>query len=49
MGKRGQDDNDDEALWEKVVETAAPLKRGRNAAAPKPASTNCARTSAPTS
>jgi hypothetical protein len=38
MGKRGQDDNDDAALWEKVVETAAPLKRGRNAAAPpKPA------------
>jgi DNA-nicking Smr family endonuclease len=37
MGKRGQDDNDDAALWEKVVETAAPLKRGRNATAPKPA------------
>jgi DNA-nicking Smr family endonuclease len=37
MGKRGQGDDDDEALWEKVVETAAPLKRGRNAAAPKPA------------
>ena len=37
MGKRGQGDNDDAALWEKVVETAAPLKRGRNAAAPKPA------------
>lgn len=37
MGKRGPDDNDDAALWEKVVETAAPLKRGRNAAAPKPA------------
>ncbi|HSB59388.1 MAG TPA: Smr/MutS family protein [Methyloceanibacter sp.] len=36
MGKRGQND-DDAALWEKVVETAAPLKRGRNAAAPKPA------------
>jgi DNA-nicking Smr family endonuclease len=36
MGKRGQDD-DDARLWEKVVETAAPLKRGRNAAAPKPA------------
>jgi DNA-nicking Smr family endonuclease len=37
MGKRGQGDDDDEALWEKVVETAAPLKRGRNTAAPKPA------------
>jgi DNA-nicking Smr family endonuclease len=37
MGKRGPDDNDDAALWEKVVETAAPLKRGRNAAASKPA------------
>jgi DNA-nicking Smr family endonuclease len=37
MGKRGQDDNDGAALWEKVVETAAPLKRGRNAASPKPA------------
>jgi DNA-nicking Smr family endonuclease len=36
MGKRGQGDDDDAALWEKVVETAAPLKRGRNAA-PKPA------------
>ena len=37
MGKRGRSDDDGEALWEKVVETAAPLKRGRNAAAPKPA------------
>ena len=38
MGKRGHSDDDDEALWEKVVETAAPLKRGRNAGAPpKPA------------
>src|SRR4029079_5008711 len=37
MGKRGKGDNDDAALWEKVVETAAPLKRGRNTAAPKPA------------
>jgi DNA-nicking Smr family endonuclease len=37
MGKRGQGDNDDAALWEKVVEKAAPLKRGRNAGAPKPA------------
>jgi len=37
MGKRGQGDNDDAALWEKVVETAAPLKRSRNAAVPKPA------------
>jgi DNA-nicking Smr family endonuclease len=35
MGKRGQDDNEDAALWEKVVESAAPLKRGRNEAAPK--------------
>ena len=35
MGKRGQND-EDAALWEKVVETAAPLKRGRNAATPKP-------------
>jgi DNA-nicking Smr family endonuclease len=34
MGKRGQGDDDDEALWEKVAESAAPLKRGRNAAAP---------------
>jgi DNA-nicking Smr family endonuclease len=33
MGKRGRDD-DDAALWEKVAETAAPLKRGR-AATPK--------------
>src|SRR5262245_8124944 len=37
MGKRGRSDDDGEALWEKVVETAAPLKRGRNAAAPKSA------------
>jgi DNA-nicking Smr family endonuclease len=37
MGKRGQGDDDDAALWEKVVEKARPLKRGRNAAAPKPA------------
>ena len=37
MGRRGRSDDDDEALWEKVVETASPLKRGRNAAAPKPA------------
>lgn len=38
MGKRGRSDDDDEAaLWEKVVETAAPLKRSRNAASPKPA------------
>lgn len=39
MGKRGGDDPDDNdaALWKKVAETAAPLKRGRNAAAPKPA------------
>jgi DNA-nicking Smr family endonuclease len=37
MGKRGRSDDDDEALWEKVVGTASPLKRGRNAVAPKPA------------
>jgi DNA-nicking Smr family endonuclease len=37
MGKRGRGDDDDAALWEKVVEKARPLKRGRNAAAPKPA------------
>jgi DNA-nicking Smr family endonuclease len=37
MGKRGRSDDDDAALWEKVVETAAPLKRGRDAAAPKTA------------
>jgi len=36
MGKRGQGDDDDEALWEKVVEKAAPLK-GRARAAGKPA------------
>jgi DNA-nicking Smr family endonuclease len=35
MGKRGRSD-DDEALWEKVVEKAAPLK-GRARAAGKPA------------
>jgi hypothetical protein len=27
MGKRGTDDDEDAALWAKVVETAAPLKR----------------------
>jgi DNA-nicking Smr family endonuclease len=32
MGKRGRSDDDDEALWEKVAESAAPLTRGRNAA-----------------
>ena len=37
MGKRGQGDDDDEALWEKVAGTASPLKRGRDAPAPKPA------------
>ena len=39
MGKRGRDDDDDAALWEKVAETAAPLKRGRNAVPPKAAKT----------
>lgn len=37
MGRRGQDDDDDEALWEKVAGTASPLKRGRDAPVPKPA------------
>ena len=37
MGKRGQGDNDDAALWEKVVGTASPLKRGRDVRVPKPA------------
>jgi DNA-nicking Smr family endonuclease len=37
MGRRGQGDDDDEALWAKVAGTAAPLKRGRDAPAPKPA------------
>ncbi len=39
MGKRAGDDHDDNdaALWKKVAETAAPLKRGRNAAAPEAA------------
>ena len=37
MGRRGQGDDDDEALWEKVAGTASPLKRGRDALAPKPA------------
>jgi DNA-nicking Smr family endonuclease len=36
MGKRGKGD-DDAALWEKVAGTASPLKRGRDAVAPKPA------------
>jgi DNA-nicking Smr family endonuclease len=35
VGKRGQGDDDD-ALWEKVVETAAPLKGRARAATPKP-------------
>jgi DNA-nicking Smr family endonuclease len=35
MGKRGRSDDDDEALWEKVAESAAPLKRGRTRAAGK--------------
>lgn len=37
MGKRGQGDDDDEALWAKVAGTASPLKRGRDTPAPKPA------------
>jgi DNA-nicking Smr family endonuclease len=37
MGKRGQGDDDDAALWEKVAGTASPLKRGRDAPASKPA------------
>jgi DNA-nicking Smr family endonuclease len=37
MGKRGQGDDDDAALWAKVAGTASPLKRGRDAPAPKPA------------
>jgi DNA-nicking Smr family endonuclease len=36
MGKRGPDNNDDAALWGKVVETAAPLKGRARASAPKP-------------
>jgi DNA-nicking Smr family endonuclease len=32
MGKRGRDDDDDAALWERVAETASPLKRGRGGA-----------------
>ena len=34
MGKRG-DDDDDTALWKKVAESAAPLKRGRHKPTPK--------------
>ena len=37
MGRRGQGDDDDAALWEKVAGTASPLKRGRDAVAPTPA------------
>jgi DNA-nicking Smr family endonuclease len=37
MGRSGQGDDDDEALWAKVAGTASPLKRGRDAPAPKPA------------
>jgi DNA-nicking Smr family endonuclease len=37
MGKRGRDDDADAALWEKVAETAAPLKGGRGAVPPKAA------------
>ena len=35
MGKRVRNNDDDTALWEKVAETASPLKRGRGAAPPK--------------
>jgi DNA-nicking Smr family endonuclease len=35
MGKRGRDNDDDAALWERVAETAAPLKRGRGVGSPK--------------
>jgi DNA-nicking Smr family endonuclease len=37
MGKRGHNDDNDAALWEKVAETASPLKRGRGARLAKPA------------
>ena len=37
MGRRGQGDDDDEALWAKVAGTASPLKRGRDAPTQKPA------------
>ena len=37
MGRRGQGDDDDDALWAKVAGTASPLKRRRDAPAPKPA------------
>ena len=43
MGRPGRDEDDDAALWEKVAETAAPLKRGRNTAPP-----NAAKSPAPT-
>ncbi|HYB05898.1 MAG TPA: Smr/MutS family protein [Methyloceanibacter sp.] len=35
MGKRERDNDDDAALWERVAETAAPLKRGRGVGSPK--------------
>jgi DNA-nicking Smr family endonuclease len=35
VGKRGQGDDDDEALWGKVVEKAAPLKGRTRTVAPK--------------
>ncbi|HET7852681.1 MAG TPA: Smr/MutS family protein [Methyloceanibacter sp.] len=39
MGKRGQGDDDDDALWERVVEKTAPLKGRARAPAPKPGKT----------
>jgi DNA-nicking Smr family endonuclease len=39
MGRRGSGDHDDDdaELWNKVAESAAPLKHGRNAGRPRPA------------
>jgi DNA-nicking Smr family endonuclease len=35
MGKLGRNNDDDASLWEKVAETASPLKRGRGDAPPE--------------